>query len=151
MKNLIKYLFFVSLVFFVGCSGIKIINSPSPPQIKVDEGLIYFYRPSSFFGAALTHRIMQNEQIIGALNPGTYFYCSMKPGKNEFSIKVYGEPISNFELTVEPGKVYFIRVRSKPRLFSNWSILSGETRAASIDQKTAELEIAKCKLGVLEK
>lgn len=151
MKIFIKLLATISLIFIIGCSGIRIVNSPSIPTVKADEALIFFYRPSSFFAGALTFRIAHNNQIIGALNSGTYFYSYMKPGNKDFSILIYSPASPKFHLPIEAGKVYYIRIKPKPGFFKKWTILYSDAKIAFVDEKIGTDEVAKCKYGVLEK
>jgi hypothetical protein len=50
------------------------------PTIPAGMGRVYFYRPDTMFGAAITSDITFNGRIVGKSERGSFFFVDEKPG-----------------------------------------------------------------------
>jgi hypothetical protein len=101
---------------FTGCASVKKQATnlyPTPPD---DKGLVYFYRESKFVGGAVSYNIRENDQIVGAIANGTYFFLFPTPGEHTYSAAT--EAASARTLTVEAGKTYYIECGVEMGLFA---------------------------------
>jgi len=96
-------------LFFSGCASVSKQATNVFPEPKPDKALVYFYREGKFVGSMISYNIRHNEQIIGALANGTYFYYEVDPGTHTFTANT--EAKSSRTLTVEAGKTYYISGR----------------------------------------
>jgi hypothetical protein len=90
-----------------GCAGMQRSKDHPMPTVQPHKGLVYFYRESSFKGAAIQYDIRDNGDVIGALQSGTYFYEYATPGQHTYSAKT--EATSEVTLDVEAGKAYYVK------------------------------------------
>jgi len=98
----------VIVMLATACSS-SIIKHPTPviPEPVADQGLVYFYRPSSFFGAAISYDVKRGFETAGAIRNGTYFFTYTPPGPQVFWAKT--EAKKEVLLNIEPGETYYVR------------------------------------------
>ncbi len=77
-----------------------------PPQ-PADMGRIYFYREASYVGNLVTPDIVVNGQLVGASNPGTFFYIDREPG--EYRVVCGAGDYSQAAITLPAGKSIYVR------------------------------------------
>jgi hypothetical protein len=80
------------------------------PELKPDEGRIYFYRPSSF-GAAVQPSIHLNGTKVGTAKPYGFYFVDRAPGDYEVSAETETEKKLTF--TLEPGQERYVRLKSQ--------------------------------------
>jgi hypothetical protein len=97
----------LACLMMAGCAGMQRSKDHPTPTVQPDKGLVYFYRESSFKGAAVQYDIRDNGNVIGALQSGTYFYEEATPGKHVYSAKT--EVTSEVSVDVEAGKTYYVK------------------------------------------
>jgi hypothetical protein len=74
-----------------------------------NQALVYIYRESEHVGSWRGIYITANGERVGAVNSGTYFVYVAKTGKNVFcGENKLGDPTCR-TLTIEDGKIYYIR------------------------------------------
>jgi len=106
MKHLIIS---IAILILSGCSntGAK-FNSSSLETAPDDKALVYFYRPSGFYGRAIGFPIIANNMEIGSLDNSAYFKRLMAPA----TYKIHSDTgaidrISDF--TFAAGESYFVK------------------------------------------
>ncbi len=103
-----KILVIFILLFQVGCStlGEKFNNAERAPN---DKALIYFYRPYSLIGYLRSPDVVFRGKKVGALPSGGYLLLKTEPGTAKIYPTFSGAENGEFEISVDAGKVYFVR------------------------------------------
>ena len=70
------------------------------------QGLVVFFRPSKFTGAAIGIFVMENGTQLAKLSNGNYFALPVAPGAHAFAADKKGKDVTNLE--VEAGETYFL-------------------------------------------
>lgn len=91
----------------VGCASVQKQDNKVYAESKPDQALVYFLREKKFAGSVIRFNIRANDEIIGALANGTYFFQYFEPQTITFSAKT--EASSERTLTLEKGGVYYIK------------------------------------------
>lgn len=94
-------------LLMAGCAGMPRSSEHPLPSVQPDHGLVYFFRESSFKGAAIQYDVRDNGNVIGALQSGTYFFENATPGKHVYSAKTEAE--NDVTVDVAPGKTYYVQ------------------------------------------
>jgi len=143
MKNYfwICFLIFSSL-FISNCAStyLTVQDTQSFPKPPDDKGIIYFYRPSAFAGAAVSYDIRLNDNIIGAVRNGTYFYKMLEPGSYVFWARTEAKKEINME--IESGKNQYIKCGV------GWGFFVGHPKFSVVPEVTGKNEIKGCKYAV---
>lgn len=71
-----------------------------------DQGVLVFFRPKTFVGAAVRFKVREGETELGKLSSGTYFAVPLAAGVHEFN--VHSEAKDRLRIEVAPGDVYFV-------------------------------------------
>ena len=79
----------------------------SIPAAKSSEGRIYFFRSSSFVGAAIQPDIKLNGQVVGTSKPGGFFYVDRPAGNHTASASTETEKTASFALAA--GETKYLR------------------------------------------
>lgn len=98
-------------VALAGCaaSGPKYSETAaSMPSVKREEGRIFFYRSSSFVGAAVQPDIRLNGQVVGTSKPGGFFYVDRPAGNYVASASTETEKTASFNL--ETGETKYLKM-----------------------------------------
>jgi len=93
-----------------GCaaSGAKYQEMASfMPNLKADQGRIYFLRSSSMFGAAIQPEIRLNGQVVGQSKPGGFFYVDRTAGNYSSTTATETEKSASFSL--QAGESQYLR------------------------------------------
>jgi len=78
-------------------------------EMKEGRGLIIFVRPSRFSPEDVIE-VLANGKNVGVLRAKRYTLVNAKPGSNTFLARAVGQKPVQFDVLVEPGKVYFIEL-----------------------------------------
>ena len=70
---------------------------------------VFFYRPCKILGAARGVYVLEDSNVIGALNCATYFVHQVLPGTYQYAAKDTLRGETYMTLTVEPDKQYYIK------------------------------------------
>ena len=106
----------------------------SMPQLRPDQGRIFFYRPSSMLGAAMQPNIMLNGKVVGESKPGGFFYVDEAAGAKEVSTSTEVERKLTF--TLDRGQTRYVRTAV------GFGVVAGRVYPELVDNATAEKEIA---------
>lgn len=84
---------------------------------------VYFLRNTGYIGSAAAFKTFIDDQFLCRLNNKRYTVHEVSSGKHTFSVQFGGttlkEKAERFELTLEPGKSYYLRVVFKNGAFVN--------------------------------
>lgn len=105
----------------------------SMPQLKPDQGRIYFYRSSSLLGAAMQPSIMLNGRTVGESKPGGFFFVDDAAGSKEVSTSTEVERKLTF--TLERGQTRYVRTAV------GMGIAVGRVYPELVDNATGEKEL----------
>jgi len=73
----------VVLGVLVGCAAEGPLHkevAASIPTVPAGKGRVYFYRPDTMFGAAITSDITLNGKVVGKSERGSFFFVDENPG-----------------------------------------------------------------------
>ena len=99
---------FVAILLTACASGPKHDDVKSAiPNLKPDQGRVYFYRSGSMFGAAIQPSINLNGVKVGDSVPGGFFFVDQAPGPKEVSTSTEVEKKLTFNL--EAGQTRYVR------------------------------------------
>ena len=90
-----------------GCASVEYKEIDTMPEVRADEGLVYFFREKKFAGSAVSYYIYEDNRRIGALKNGTFFYVRAEPGTHTYTAKT--EATETVTLEVEAGETYYIK------------------------------------------
>jgi uncharacterized protein DUF2846 len=105
----------------------------SMPQLKPDQGRIYFYRSSSMLGAAMQPAIMLNGRTVGESRPGGFFYIDEPAGPKEVSTSTEVEKKLTF--TLDRGQTRYVRTSV------GFGVAVGRVYPELVDNATGEKEL----------
>ena len=107
--RLIKIIIICLAGVLTGCaSGIKYQDLISSiPPVKPDKGRIFFYRNSSFVGAAVQPSIILDGEKIGDSRPNGFFYVDRMPGKHVVTVTTEVQNKRTFELA--RGEIKYVK------------------------------------------
>ncbi|MDX4058039.1 DUF2846 domain-containing protein [Aliarcobacter skirrowii] len=150
MKKILFLLLATATIFlFTGCyAKVDLESKETSNSAKLfkkptnDKSGLYIYRNDSFFGGALTKELYINDKYIGKTAPGVFFYEELE-GDKEYKISTQSEFSPNsILLTLEKGKLYFVRQYIKMGVFiggANLEVIDSEKAKKAI----LELDMAK--------
>ncbi|MBI3438937.1 MAG: hypothetical protein HY054_09890 [Proteobacteria bacterium] len=93
-----------------------------PPAGK---GMVVFFRPMRFVGAALAFTTREGETILGSIGNGRYIAIAADPGVHSYNIRG-GETI---RIEVEPGETYYLQLNIAMGLLSGRGVLAPSDKA----------------------
>jgi hypothetical protein len=105
----------------------------SMPQLKPDQGRVYFYRSSSMLGAAMQPSIMLNGRVVGESKPGGFFYVDDAAGPKEVSTSTEVERKLTF--TLDPGQTRYVRTAV------GFGVMVGRVYPELVDNAAGEKEL----------
>jgi len=79
------------------------------PTLSAEQGRVYFYRSSSFVGAAVQPSIRLDGAEVGKSQPGGFFYVDAKSGNHEAATATEVENKLTFVL--DKGEVKYVRTK----------------------------------------
>lgn len=109
----------IILIFFLSYQLFSKGSSGSVDQ--AEPSIVYFFRLPNYAGSAAKMTIMANGQPITRLRNASYFKFVAQPGDFIFSLS-YGSG-SNVQLSIEPGKEYYIKCYINMGIWSGIPIL----------------------------
>src|SRR5215831_5378834 len=74
---------FVAVAVLAGCAAEGPLHkevAASIPTVPAGKGRVYFYRPDTMFGAAITSDITMNGRVVGKSERGSFFFVDENPG-----------------------------------------------------------------------
>ncbi len=110
------------------------IKLPTPNE---DQGLMFFYRPAKMYAAVVSYDMNLNNQVIGKVKNGKYFYQYVDPGS--YTLTAETRDKESLTLEVEAGKTYYIRCSIKQTMMSNIPTLK------LVDESTGSSAVKRCK------
>jgi len=104
-----------ALIVLAACSTVP--TKPfTPAAAPAGAAAVYFYRPPEMTGSLLKPTILANGAELGRLGYGSYGLAQLPPGQTTLRSKWPGIPGTRRDdevtLTLEAGKVYYLRVQA---------------------------------------
>ena len=96
------------------------------PTVPADKGRIYFYRPDTMLGAAVTSDITLNGRVVGKSERAGFFYVDEEPGK--CTVITSTEVEKQLTFTLDAGETKYVKTsvsmgfmvgRIQPELIAN--------------------------------
>lgn len=124
----------LSVLLSACASGPKLAEvQASIPNLKSDQGRIYFYRSSSIVGAAIQPSINLNGAVVGDSKPGGFFFVDQAPGPKEVSTTTEVEKKLTF--TLEAGQTRYVKTTI------GFGVVAGRVYPELVDNATGEKEL----------
>jgi len=137
------YIFLISsFIFLQGCATLGPAFQKTE-TIPDGVGLVYIYRPDSFFGAAVAYDVKVGETVITELPNGGYFAYFSNPGEVEFWAKT--ESKSAVTLDIKQNQIYYIKGTI------GVGFLVGRPHLMVVTPEVGEKEISECKMIIPKK
>jgi len=136
-RTSLNYLLFSSFLLITDCASLGPVYS-KVDKIPDNRGLVYVYRPSSFFGGGFSFNVKTGETVITTLSNGEYYPYFSPLGEKEFWAQT--ESKSSVTLDVKAGETYYIKGEL------GVGFLVGRPHLMVVDPEIAEKEIVDCKL-----
>lgn len=108
------------------------IGSPAP-----GKGLVVFFRPSKFVGAAVGFKVRENEVELGKLRNANYFTLDVEPGAHAYVVHSEAKDVTTIE--VEAGETYFLTAAV------TMGVMAGRPNLAPSDAAAFEAALPKLK------
>lgn len=124
-----------AIVFLSGCA----VSGPPFQKIQIPEGksVIYAYRPSSFFGAALRPTVSCGQEGV-SLGRGGYHPFVVDPGS--LVCRAATEATSEVDVRSSAAQESYVKEEI------GWGFFVGRPHLYLMDKATGESEIGDCKL-----
>ena len=110
MKTLRWGFIIIALTTLLGCTATGPLFSTvssTIPAVPTDKGRIYFYRPDTMLGAAVTSDINLNGRIVGVSVRGSIFYADEAPGK--CVVRTSTEVEKELSFILEAGETKYVK------------------------------------------
>jgi len=135
MKDLKPNLALILASVLILSLPVSYLESAEVPQVKVDKGLVVFYRDSAFKGGAIRFNLNHGQEPIGALESGTVLHRYVEPGQHTF----WSQAISKDSVTVDAvaGKTYYIKG------VVQMGVIAGRPKLTVVPESDAKPAIAK--------
>ena len=127
-------------VLLAGCATtVNLTHKFEEPGVLPDGmALVYIYRPSEVFGAAIGYNVNVDNRLLVPLDIGGYYPYYVKPGRYAFSATTLSTSVA--ELSVEAGSTYYIQGTIASGLF--W----GRPLLRVVPPDIGSIEVSKCRL-----
>lgn len=126
----------VVFALLTGCvaGGMKHAEMKASMQaLKADEGRIYFYRTGSIFGVAVQADIYLNGVMVGASQPGGFFFVDRPAGNYEAHASTEVSRMVTF--TLDRGETKYVRS------YVSMGILVGHVNLELVNAAEAEEQL----------
>ena len=111
-----------------------------PMQPPENEAIVYFYRPSRFFGMAISFDIKEKDKVITAMPNNGYYPHQTTVGEHTYTVESI-ENTDSVTINVEKGESYYISS------MLNWGMFVGRPQLEVVsNEDRAVSEIKDCKL-----
>ena len=142
MKMKMLKLFLLPLLGLLAATqfGCASLGKPYEPVASVapDKAVVYIYRPSSFFGAAVSYTVNAGTKPIMKLANGGYYPYVAAPGELELWAET--ETKSSVTLDLRAGDRKYVKGTL------GIGVVMGRPNLTVVDPAVAEAEIKECKL-----
>ncbi|HEY8252760.1 MAG TPA: DUF2846 domain-containing protein [Burkholderiales bacterium] len=110
MSALKTLLALVIIGILAGCAAQGPLHkevAASIPTVSAGKGRVYFYRPDTMFGGAVTSDITLNGRVVGKSERGSFFFVEENPGDCKASASTEVERQVSF--TLSAGETKYIK------------------------------------------
>lgn len=136
MRTVKAVLAVVVLAVLAGCAATGPLHkeiAASIPPVPSSKSRVYFYRPDTMLGAAVTADINLNGRVVGKSERGSFFFVDENPGNCTVATSTEVEKQLTFVL--EPGQTRYVRTSVSFGAFVgriNPELIAPETAKADI-------------------
>lgn len=106
-----KFFFAVNvLLVLVGCAATGPLYTEvaaTIPPVPANKGRVYFFRPDTMLGAAVTADINLNGKVVGRSERGSFFFVDENPGK--CTVTTSTEIERQLTFTLDAGQTRYVR------------------------------------------
>jgi hypothetical protein len=134
------------MLFLAACASSGPIFKDAQAKVApvaADSGRVFFYRPSSMFGAAVQPSIKLNGEKVGESVPGGYFFVDKPAGSYKISTETEVE--RDLTLVLEPGQTKYVKTHV------SMGFAVGHVSPEIVETDVALKEIVDCHLTTLKK
>ncbi len=110
MRSMKAVLALAVFALLAGCAATGPLYSEvasSIPSVPPNKSRVYFYRPDTMLGAAVTSDINLNGRVVGKSERGSFFFVDENPGTCTVATSTEVEKQLTFVL--EPGQTRYVR------------------------------------------
>lgn len=141
MKNIILGVLFVSLTLSASAEKLFIVAKEQKfAEASAAAATVYFVRPATL-GKAVKIWAFVDRTPMGVTKGKMYTFTKVEPGKHLFWAKA--ENVSALELTLEPGKTYYLKKQVK------MGAMKARVKLTTIGKDEWETVVGKCKYSEL--
>lgn len=100
----------VGFALLAGCAATGPLYeevSASIPSVPQGQGRIYFYRPDTMLGAAVTSDINLNGKVVGKSERGSFFFVDQAPGS--CTVATSTEVERHLTFTLGAGEIRYVK------------------------------------------
>ena len=101
----------VAISVLSGCGntfGVKEVDYVEPAVTGEGKVTIFVFRENSAFGGARKFSIINNDEIVGVLNPATYTYFTVDSGENEVVAYMSPSPLTHLRVSGRSGETVYL-------------------------------------------
>lgn len=133
-----KVIFLAVIVFLgAGCAatGPKYSDIASTiPSLAANKGRVFFFRPDTMLGAAITSDIRVNGNVVGKSERGSFFFVDQAPGN--ITVSTSTEVEKQLTFTLAAGETKYVKTTV------SFGVLVGRINSALVNSTEAKAEIA---------
>mgnify|MGYP000657415371 CR=1 FL=1 len=133
-----KTIFLAVIVFLgAGCAatGPKYSDIASTiPSLAANKGRVFFFRPDTMLGAAITSDIRVNGNVVGKSERGSFFFVDQVPGN--ITVSTSTEVEKQLTFTLAAGETKYVKTTV------SFGVLVGRINSALVNSTEAKTEIA---------
>ena len=111
---LLKVFSILAVLLLTACSGntylMKQVPYSEPAKPGKSETLIYVFREDSFLGSARKFAIINNDTVVGVLNPKDFTQFKVNSGENEVVAYIAG-PLMHYRVQGRAGETVYLYCR----------------------------------------
>jgi hypothetical protein len=101
----------VAISVLSGCGntfGVKEVDYVAPAKTGEGKITIFVFRENSAFGGARKFSIINNDEIVGVLTPGTYTHYTVDSGENEVVAYMSPSPLTHLRVSGGSGETVYL-------------------------------------------
>lgn len=101
----------VAISTLSGCGntfGVKEVDYVAPVATANGKVTIFVFRENSAFGGARKFSIINNDEIVGVLNPGNFTHYSVDSGENEVVAYMSPSPLTHLRVSGRAGETVYL-------------------------------------------
>lgn len=107
-----KFMICITAIFLTGCATVQLASQEDQEVSKTFQPVngksgLYVFREGGLIGAAVTHPVFLDGQLLGSNAPDTYLYAAVNPGPHTITAGT-----TSVSINAEAGGNYFVRQKA---------------------------------------